>query len=189
MMHRICRSVWIGITAVLMLLGFSGAATAQQKWAACKPIETASFANRVHVRCEQPVDGKFTFFSVSTADPRLAARALSVFEAGQLGDKYVNVLFDPADQSGVAFGCLAHDCRAFTGVALRESLPGACEINSVQPSCPGFCNAQPNAPGCPRYCGRNDDINCRGFCTRHPNDPECQPDKCGANRRLAGCEP
>lgn len=176
--HRICRAASTGITLLLMLFGFSGAATAQSKWSACKPVETATFVERIHVLCEQPVDGKFAFFAVSTANAPFAARALSIFEAGQLGDKFVNVLFDPADVTGPSFGCLAIDCRPFAAVTLRESLPGACEINSGAQGCPGFCAANPL------------DAACRPVIPVIPDVPDVPdvPDKCRPGSHLPKCK-
>jgi hypothetical protein len=108
--------------AALMVLFSTGVGTAQEKFALCKPVETASFANRVHVRCEIPVDGKFVFFAASTQEPRFASRMLNLSMVGQVSERTLSILFDPNDQSGVAFGCLANDCRNAHGVALTESV-------------------------------------------------------------------
>lgn len=110
------------LVALLAVLS-TNTGTAQEKFALCKPVETASFGNRVHVRCELPVDGKFLFFAVSTQDPRFASRFLNVSMVGQVSERTLNILFDPSDQSGAAFGCLANDCRNVHGVALTEIAP------------------------------------------------------------------
>jgi hypothetical protein len=142
------------------------------------------------VKCESPVDGKFTYFAASaTSDPRFAARALSIVEAAQLGDKYLNVLFDPNDQSGQAYGCALVDCRPLLAVVLRESYPDKCEIDVTQPGCPGFCAATgDNDPTCPGFCRTHDTIDCPGYCKRHPNDLDCKldSDRC-RNAKLPGC--
>ncbi|HEY2946715.1 MAG TPA: hypothetical protein VGN09_30060, partial [Vicinamibacteria bacterium] len=106
----------------LMAVVSTTAGTAQEKFALCKPVETASFANRVHVRCEIPVDGQFVFFAASTQEPRFASRMLNLSMVGQVSEKTLSILFDPNDQSGVAFGCLANDCRNVHGIALTESV-------------------------------------------------------------------
>src|ERR1700690_4257474 len=125
-----------------LLLGcfaFTLTAVAQKKVSPCKPVEAATFTDRVHVKCEAAVDGQFLYFAASTsADPKFAARALSVIEAGQLGGKYILVLFDPNDKTGPGFGCLIPDCRPMTGAVLTEEQPGACSIDNRQKGCPGF---------------------------------------------------
>jgi hypothetical protein len=200
------QSAWMWfITALLGCSAFTGTALAQDKFSPCKPVESATFSNRVAVRCESPVDGKFSFFAVSTKDdPKLAARALSVIEAGQLGDKFIMVLFDPNDQTGNNFGCLLADCRPMKAAILTEERPGKCSIDNTQKGCPGFCAADGNnsndrsCPGfcaahpddrqCPGYCSTHDDMTCPGNCTRHPTNPKCNPnsDEC-QNRHLPGC--
>src|SRR5258706_15958550 len=80
--------------------------------ASCKPTEAASSSARVTVRCETRIDKRFRYFAVSTEqDPRFAARALSIIEAAQLGDKYLNILFDANDTTGQQWGCTPSDCR------------------------------------------------------------------------------
>jgi hypothetical protein len=125
------------------------------------PIETGSDANRVHVKCEKPVDKRFTYFYVSTSDPRLAARALSLMEAAQLGDKLLNIEFDANNR--LQLGCpLGEVCRAAVTVALVES-----------PLSTDRCAFDNNRPGCPGYCATTDDILCPRFCQRHPTEEVC----------------
>jgi hypothetical protein len=190
---------------LLGCLAFTQIAVAQDKFAPCKPVQAATYSNRVHVRCEAAVDGIFLFFAVSTKDdPKFAARVLSVIEAGQLGDKYILVLFDPNDKSGPNFGCLLADCRPIKGAILSEERPGKCSIDNTQKgcpgfcaagtnnssdrSCPGFCAAHPDDRQCPAYCSTHDDMSCAGNCSRHPNNPRCDinSDEC-RNRHLPGC--
>jgi len=192
------------VASLFGCLAFTQTSLAQDKFSPCKPVEAATFANRVHVRCESPVDGKFSFFAVSTNDPKLAARTLSVIEAGQLGDKFIFVLFDPNDTSGPGFGCLLADCRPIKAAILTEERPGKCSIDNTQKSCPGFCAAgtnnssdrscpgfcaaHPNDRQCPAFCSTHDDMSCPGNCARHPDDVRCgaTSDEC-ANRHLPGC--
>lgn len=188
---------------------FTLTAVAQEKFSPCKPVEAATFSNRVHVKCQAAVDGQFLYFAAPTsADPKFAARVLSVIEAGQLGDKYIMVLFDPNDQSGPNFGCLLADCRPMSAAILSEERPGACSIdntqkacpgfcaagtnNSSDPSCPGYCAAHPDDRQCPAYCSTHDDMSCPGNCLRYKN-PQCpappkEKDPCRQNKNLPGCD-
>jgi hypothetical protein len=194
--------VLLVVASLAACLAFTDKAVAQKKWSPCKPVESATFAERIHVRCESAVDGKFSFFAASTNDSKFAARALSVIEAGQLAGKYISVLFDPSDLSGQAFGCLTKDCRTMSAVVLVDNLPDKCEIDNTQKGCPGyctvsgttdrscpqFCTANPDVKGCPGYCQNHDDISCPGFCRRHTDNKACQrnSDEC-LNQHLAGC--
>lgn len=158
------RIVPIALLFGIGLFGASGV-SAQQTRALCKPIESATFPERIHVRCQYPVIGGFVYFAASTAEPRFASRALSVMEAAQVSDKVVLVVFDPADTvSGAGFGCAVADCRPLLSIALVENPP---------PSAPTRCDINPNDTGCPGYCSTRDDMNCEGYCHRHPTDPDC----------------
>jgi len=214
-MHKRIRNILCSsIVFVVACTGLSGEAFAQEKWSACKPVEAATFSTRIHVKCESAVDGHFWFFAASTADSKFAARALSVIESAQLGDKFINILFDPADQSGPAFGCLLADCRPIAAVVLTETRPGKCDIDSTQRGCPGFCAAinnndascpgyctshpdnrgcpgyctsHPNDRSCPGYCATHNDMTCPKNCVNHPDNPECDKDRC-RNSHLPGCQ-
>jgi hypothetical protein len=199
----------ISLVVILGCFGLTNIALAQEKWAPCKPVQAATYTNRIHVKCEAAVDGKFLFFAASTADAKFAARALSVIEAGQLGDKFVSILFDPSDKSGQAFGCDAVSCRQLLAVVLTEDRPGKCDIDNTQRSCPGFCAAVGNNDrSCPGFCAAGDnnknDKNCPGYCTAHPTargcpgyctdpahaeDPICgtQRDPCAGGSHAPGC--
>src|SRR4051812_5225045 len=102
-MRKLASALSFGLFLFCGCLVGNGAALAEQLWIACRPVEAAAFPERIHVRCAAAIDGQFAFFAASTADPRLAARALSVIEAAQLGGKFVHVLFDPNDMSGTEF--------------------------------------------------------------------------------------
>jgi hypothetical protein len=133
--------------------------------APCKPIEVGSVPARIHLKCEKPLDNRFNFFYLQTADdPRFAARALSVIEAAQLGDKFLTIQFDARFTLGNQLGCpLGELCRPLLAVTMVET----------PISTPGRCAFDPNRVGCPAYCANTDDVNCPGFCTRHPGAQDC----------------
>lgn len=85
----------------------------------CKPIEVATYAERIHVRCAQATSAGIVFFSVATANSAHAARMLSSLLMAHTVGKNVVVEFDPNDTSGTAFGCQAHDCRRLLSVAVQ----------------------------------------------------------------------
>jgi hypothetical protein len=100
--------------AFLLLFGQSWAAAADT-WISCVPIEIATYAVRVHVRCAASVGG-ISFFAVSTQDAAYAARVLSVVTAAQVAGRTLSILNDPADLSGSAIGCQNADCRLIHAV-------------------------------------------------------------------------
>lgn len=175
--HAFARS---GRQVALCALVVGGpVALAADQLSACKPAETAVFANRIHVRCETPVDGRFPFFAVSTADPRQANRWMALIMGAELGDKYLDVTFDPTDTSGAAFGCAVEDCRNIKALLMMERVPDRCEMDNTQRGCSGFCAANGNNdPGCPGFCTSHDDMRCPGNCDRHPANPSCVADPC-----------
>lgn len=163
--------------AVLALLLVAPRCDAADQSSACKPIESAALVERIHVRCETAVDGKFAYFAASYADARQANRLLALIVGAELGDKYLSIVFDPLDTSGQTFGCLASDCRTIKGLVIIERVPNRCEIDNTQRGCPAFCAAVGNNdPICPGYCNSHDDMRCAGNCNRHPENPACTPD-------------
>ena len=174
------------LSCVALFLSVS--ASAGPLWVSCKPVETAVFSNRIHVRCATPVDGRFAFFAAPTSDAKGAARILAVIEGAHLADKPVNVYFDPADTSLASIGCQAADCRPIIAVAIVEDMmpPNACAFDNNRPGCPGYCTTHPTEKGCPQYCATHDDMacpdncarhdhpTCPGYCARHPDAPKCQ---------------
>ena len=177
------------IVVVVLVLITSSQLFAADQFSVCKPVETMVWTNRIHVRCEAPVDGKFPFFAVSTVDAKLANRMMVLMQAAQLSDRYLQIVFDAADTSGAAFGCNANDCRRIKALASIDRNPGRCEIDSTSRGCPGFCAAISNNDiDCPGFCASHDDRRCPNFCTRHPTDPKCAPpepvDPCTANPRI-----
>ncbi len=150
------------------------AAVGADQFSACKPAETAVFSNRIHVRCETPVDGHFPFFAVSTADPHQSNRLLSLMLGAELSDKYLDIQFDPADTSGSVFGCATANCRSIKALIVMERVPDRCELDNTQRRCPGFCaSVGNNDPDCPGFCAAHDDMRCTGNCQRHPTNPDC----------------
>jgi len=81
-----------------------------ETWTACVPVEVATYQGRIHVRCAAAVGG-INFLAASTQDAAYAARLLAVLTAAQVAGRTLNILFDPADQSGAAIGCGVNDCR------------------------------------------------------------------------------
>lgn len=162
--------------AICTMLLLSASSFAADQLSACKPTETAVFANRIHVRCETPVNGRFAYFAISTAEPRHTNRMLALMLGAELGDKYLSVLFDPLDTSGADFGCLVNDCRNIKALVLMEHVPNRCELDNTQAGCAGFCAANGNNdPICPGFCSARDDMRCVDNCQRHPSNPLCEP--------------
>jgi hypothetical protein len=92
-------------------------ANAAPKFGTCTVAGVAVFESRIHVRCSAPVSG-FTFFAVSTSDAQNALRFLTIFNSARVNNRQLNILFDPADLSGSAMGCLNSDCRVARGAEL-----------------------------------------------------------------------
>lgn len=117
--------VMVGLAMAVSLLCQTAEVRAAEKSAACKPVESAVFANRVHVRCELPVDGKFLYFAVPTSDPKFTNRALSVILIAQESGKVVTIVFDPlvdpVDAAGSSFGCNPGDCRRILAIILDDN--------------------------------------------------------------------
>lgn len=88
----------------------SGQVEGADTWTACVPVEVATYQGRIHVRCAASVGG-INFFAASTQDTAYAARLLAILTAAQVAGRTLNILFDPADQSGAAIGCGVNDCR------------------------------------------------------------------------------
>jgi hypothetical protein len=85
-------------------------AQAAETWTACVPVDVAAYQSRIHVRCAASVGG-INFFAAPTQDAAHAARLLAVLTAAQIAGRTLNILFDPADQSGAAISCSVSDCR------------------------------------------------------------------------------
>jgi hypothetical protein len=101
---------------VLSLFGFiSAPAFGASTWANCRPNQVMVFDNRVHVECSSSV-GRIKFFAFPTADNGKSARVLSLLSTAQVAGRTLTILYDPADASGQAYGCLVGDCRPILGV-------------------------------------------------------------------------
>ena len=88
---------------------------AAQTWANCRPNQIMVFDNRVHVECASSI-GRIKFFAFPSADQAKVSRVLSVLSTAQVAGRTLSVLYDPADSSGPAFGCLSSDCRPIQGI-------------------------------------------------------------------------
>ena len=87
-------------------------------WVTCTPNNVAAFSNRIHVRCNESYSG-IRYFAYPTTNAAAAARYLSLLASAQVAGHTLSILYDPADTSGPAYGCLAGDCRPIQGVALN----------------------------------------------------------------------
>lgn len=99
--------------------GSTTQATATSTWVTCVPIQIVTYAVRVHVRCQTAISG-VSFFAAPTSDGANVARVLSVITAAQVAGRTLDVLYDPADTSGTAIGCLAADCRLIQAVGFGQ---------------------------------------------------------------------
>jgi hypothetical protein len=86
-------------------------------WVTCTPNNVAAFSNRIHVRCNESYSG-IRYFAYPTTNAAAAARFLSLLASAQVAGHTLQILYDPADTSGTAYGCLASDCRPLQAVAL-----------------------------------------------------------------------
>jgi hypothetical protein len=99
------------MTALIVASTASAApALAAETWINCTPVQVAAYQQRLHVRCAAAVGG-ISFFALGTQDAANASRVLAVLTAAQVAGRTLNILYDPADQSGAAIGCLTSDCR------------------------------------------------------------------------------
>lgn len=108
-----------GIFAAALIVGVTGPALAAPVFYTCKSIGVAVYAERIHVQCDKPASGGYSYFALSTTNSAHAARILSVLTAAHLAGRSIVVEYDPSDTSGTAFGCLAHDCRRLMSVGLQ----------------------------------------------------------------------
>ena len=84
----------------------------------CTPTGVAAMTSRIHVRCSAAAPGGIVFFAVPTSDANRAARMLAMFQTALAAGRGLTIFYDPADSSGVAYGCAASDCRHTTGAEL-----------------------------------------------------------------------
>jgi len=95
----------------------SPAAPSAATFITCTPNQVMNFKGRVHVHCSTSFSG-ISYFALSTADPSNAARVLSVASAALVSGRQVTILYDPADLSGAAIGCLNVDCRLIIAIGM-----------------------------------------------------------------------
>ena len=86
------------------------------KWyTTCNPENVATYRTRVHIKCAV-ADNGIQYFAAPTSNSKHAARVLSLLLTAQAAGKQVSVLYDPADSSGTAYGCLESNCRPILAV-------------------------------------------------------------------------
>lgn len=107
------------VSAVIVVLLVAGRAQAAETWISCTPVEIMTYQVRVHVRCAAAVGG-ITYFAAATQDAPYTARVLSVITAAQVAGRTLTILYDPADLSGAAIGCLTSDCRLIRAVGFGQ---------------------------------------------------------------------
>jgi hypothetical protein len=115
-------TIVVSISAIGMLRARSVRAAAPDAgvtWT-CSPDLVVSANVRVVAHC---LNGYYInpsttiyWFAYPTKDSSNASRMLSVFETAKATSSTLTFYFDTVDQSGVAYGCLANDCRAIWAV-------------------------------------------------------------------------
>jgi hypothetical protein len=99
---RLPVSLSLALTAsALVVLAFTNRSLAAQTFYTCTSVEVASFAERIHVRCDKPTNEGIVFFAVPTANSEHAARMLSILMMAHLTATRIVVLYD-ADDDGLA---------------------------------------------------------------------------------------
>lgn len=102
------------VTLFVSILVVASTVQAADRFDTCRPIEVMTYTTRVHVRCENPVQG-ITYFAFPSSAAS-AGQMLSVLTTATVTGRDVTVLYDFADTRGTAFGCLAHDCRTLVAI-------------------------------------------------------------------------
>jgi hypothetical protein len=89
------------------------------------PLHPGEFRPHVFVRCgvtTLPKEYPSIFFvPVTEKDKLFATHALSVIGAAHLSGRYVNIIFDPADDSGKELGCNPLICKRILAVTMVNS--------------------------------------------------------------------
>ena len=86
-------------------------------WYRCTPANVTAYTSRIHVKCTVANAG-IQYFAYPARDTANASRFLSLLTSAAVAGKQVDLLYDPADTSGAAFGCGVSDCRTISGVGL-----------------------------------------------------------------------
>jgi hypothetical protein len=89
------------------------------EWYTCTSVGVAAYAARIHVQCSNPAPDGIYYFALSTADSHNAARTLSVLSMAHVTGKPLEILYDPTDLSGAAFGCQTDDCRLILSAIIK----------------------------------------------------------------------
>jgi hypothetical protein len=106
------------VVLALLLLGTHPAAAANE-WVTCDPVNVATFANRVHVKCAASIGG-VQWFAQSSDDEAETARIMSTLLVAQVAGRTLTIFTDLSDTSGASFGCQASDCRLINGLAMWQ---------------------------------------------------------------------
>jgi hypothetical protein len=85
----------------------------------CKSVDVSSYPERIHVRCDKTASGGIVFFAIPTANSAHAARILSILTTAHIARRNIVVEYDPADNSGQAFGCDPSNCRRLLSVGVE----------------------------------------------------------------------
>ena len=108
----------LGLVVVCLFVG-AVRANAQANFT-CNPVNVASFASRVHVKCN-PGDGPIVFFAVSTANTATAQRFEDLALSALINNKTLTLQFNPADvTTGPVFGCASSNCRAASAIFINK---------------------------------------------------------------------
>jgi len=118
---------WLGyssqlMVALLLVLGSVLAVVpsshAASVYHSCTPVESFAFADRIHVKCAEPVNQTIVYFSAPTSDVNNVARWLSMITTAQAGRKTLLIWTDPADTKGPSFNCGLPNCRPILGLGI-----------------------------------------------------------------------
>lgn len=116
-------STLIRATALILLAAPAGMALADKiDSRACKPVEVAVFASRLHVKCA-PIAKKsetedIVYFAMSVKDTDgIFGPTLDTLLAAKAADRDLKIWYDRSDYKSVK-GCSGSDCRRLTGVVM-----------------------------------------------------------------------
>lgn len=107
---------------VLLLAPVAGAMADKIDSRACKPVEVAILASRLHVKCA-PIPKKaetedIMYFAMSVKDKDgIFPFTLETLLAAKAADRDLKIWYDRSDYKSVK-GCNGSDCRRLTGVVM-----------------------------------------------------------------------
>lgn len=102
----------------VLCVAMAGEAAAADTWVNCTPVNIATYASRVHVRCSAATAG-ILYFAVSASDTAFAQRFVSIGTSALISGRTLQVFYDTADTSGAAFGCASNDCRRAKALVIQ----------------------------------------------------------------------